>query len=168
MGDSFLRTNISRFEDTIQTDTAINPGNSGGPLLDSRGHVIGINFATVQGYDNLSFAIPVSYLRNRLNELREFGRFRISYVGLEYRVRLVAIGDEVYVGAQVLNVDPEGGAAEVLRRGDIIVDFDGNLLDENSVASLIQKSEIGDEKDLIVIRDNRRIALSISIIEKPE
>jgi S1-C subfamily serine protease len=47
----------------IQTDAAINPGNSGGPLLDMSSNVVGMNVATVQGSNNVSFSIPEATLR---------------------------------------------------------------------------------------------------------
>lgn len=166
IGESFLRTDVREYENTIQTDAAINPGNSGGPLLDASGNVIGINFATVQGYENLSFAIPVNTLRLRLDELREFGKFRIPYLGLEYRTRLVAVGQEVLVGAQVLAVDEKGGAAGVLQRGDIIVEFAGKSLEEESLFELIQATKINSEVKLVIIRNNERQTVTVKIVER--
>lgn len=164
--DSFFRTNSQEFENTIQTDAAINPGNSGGPLLDGNGNVIGINFATVQGFDNLSFALPVNLLRQRVEELREFGRFQIPYLGIEYRSRLVALDESVLVGAQVISVDPEGGAAGKLQRGDIIVNYNNQTLSDTSLFNLIQQSEIGDSVELIVLRGNERLSVEVQIVER--
>lgn len=52
----------------IQTTTEINPGNSGGPLFNLHGEVVGVNDLKLAGIglEGLSFAIPVSTLREFL------------------------------------------------------------------------------------------------------
>ena len=50
----------------IQTDAAINPGNSGGPLVDGRGHVIGVNQQIKSrsgGGEGVGFAVPADVVR---------------------------------------------------------------------------------------------------------
>ena len=41
----------------LQTDAAINPGNSGGPVINSRGTVVGVTTAKMNGAESLGFAI---------------------------------------------------------------------------------------------------------------
>jgi len=49
--------------DTLfQMTSPISPGSSGGPILNNRGHVIGIAVATFTGGQNLNLAIPSSYV----------------------------------------------------------------------------------------------------------
>ncbi len=52
----------------IQIDAAINPGNSGGPLVNIVGEVVGVNTFIIKGGDNLGFALPVSYLKEALEQ----------------------------------------------------------------------------------------------------
>ncbi|ONM62887.1 Protease Do-like 5 chloroplastic [Zea mays] len=62
----------------IQTDTAINAGNSGGPLIDSYGHVIGVNTATFtrkgSGISSgVNFAIPIDTVVQSVPNLIVYG-----------------------------------------------------------------------------------------------
>ena len=69
----------------IQTDVAINPGNSGGPLFNLDGEVIGVNsqiFTRSGGSIGLSFAIPVSVVRNVFNQIKETGVVERGWLGV--------------------------------------------------------------------------------------
>ena len=54
----------------LQTDTAINPGNSGEPLVDLRGHVVGINTAGFREAEGINFAIVIDDAMGVINSLR--------------------------------------------------------------------------------------------------
>ncbi|KAL6847125.1 hypothetical protein ACP4OV_022978 [Aristida adscensionis] len=62
----------------IQTDAAINAGNSGGPLIDSYGHVIGVNTSTFtrkgSGISSgVNFAIPIDTVVQSVPNLIVYG-----------------------------------------------------------------------------------------------
>ena len=71
--------------DAIQTDAAINRGNSGGPLLDSRGHVIGINSqirSSGGGSVGVGFAVSGDTVRRSIRQIRADGKASYAYIGI--------------------------------------------------------------------------------------
>ena len=57
----------------LQMTAPVSPGSSGGPVLNAQGDVVGISFMTVEGGQNLNFAIPSKYLKSlsvRLGRVR--------------------------------------------------------------------------------------------------
>lgn len=156
------------YEGVIQTDAAVNPGNSGGPLINSQGEVIGINFATTAGADNISFAIPINKVNDRLQEYRTYGRFIRPYLGVTYQMISeyeALYYTDVVAGALILRVDPTSPAYDAgIERGDIIISFDDEDVDK-PLADIIQKRNVGEEIDIIVFREGKEEQLTVILGE---
>lgn len=169
LSDDYYRFSSRTHFDVIQTDAAINPGNSGGPLLNSNGEVVGVNFATVSGADNLSFALPINLVKQRIQELNEFGDFRLPFLGVEYQRRLVFYKNEGVVGAIVMNVVENSPAAKAgIVDGDVIVQFAGKDLEDESLLNLIQRAKIGEEVEVVIIRDGESQTIKVVIADRNE
>jgi len=159
------------YEDVIQISAAVNPGNSGGPLLNSLGEVIGVNFATTAGAENISFALPSNVVSRRLDEYRQYGKFLKPYLGIEYQMiteNQAMFYDDLEPGVLVRRVVDGSPADEAgLQRLDVIVEVDGEPITQ-SFANIIQSYEIGQEMKMTVLREGEKIELVATLEEMDE
>ena len=145
-------TGSEHLEGVIQTDAAINPGNSGGPLLDIGGSVIGINTAIDSQGQLLGFAIPINDFKKDLESFNKFGRIVKPFLGIRYVLVNETIKEEndlsVNYGALILKgagasspgvVAGSAAAKAGLKEGDIILEINGNRIDQDhSLASQLK------------------------------
>lgn len=153
-GSSFLG-DIKEYESVIQTDAAVNPGNSGGPLLNSEAQVVGINFATTVGADNISFALPVNILKQRLADFEaRGGKFVKPYLGVSSQMigQFDSIRFGVPMGAFVEEVESGGPAAQAgIESGDIITEISEKAV-SNGLSNVILSFEPGEQVTVTVWR----------------
>lgn len=156
------------YENVIQTDAAVNPGNSGGPLINTEGKVVGVNFATSSGADNISFALPINIVKQRLNEYRTYGKFIKPYLGVSYQMISeyeALYYKDVVAGALVISTDPKGPAAKAgIERGDIIVKINKEEV-KGSFVSLIQKFKVGEEIEVELWNSGKTRTVKVTLGE---
>ena len=156
----------------IQTDVAINPGNSGGPLFNLAGEVVGVNsqiFTRSGGSIGLSFAIPVSVVRNVMEQLRENGRVTRGWLGVSIqdvdKNLAESFGLKRPMGALVAQVS-KGSPAERagIQEGDVIVTFDGKDIPTSSdlphVVGLIAP---GTAVPVDIVRDRKNRTIKVKV-----
>jgi len=167
-GASWFGESKKDYENVIQTDAAVNPGNSGGPLLNTRGEVIGINFATTTNADNISFALPINVVKNRIEEYRTYGKFIKPYLGVTYQViseYLASYYSDIEPGVLIVRVDPLSPAYDAgLRKGDIITEIDEESV-VDSFTTVLAKYKPGDEIKVTYSRDGDIATVSIVLAE---
>ena len=156
-------------EDVIQTDAALNPGNSGGPLVDSRGHVIGVNTATILPAQGICFAIGINTAKFVASRLLRDGRIRRSYIGVSAQtvpihrrvVRFYSLAKET--GVIVVGIEEKSPArAAGLSEGDVIVALDGkSVAGVDDLHRLLTDAQVGARCELTVIRFTERLTLPI-------
>lgn len=162
--------------DLIQTDAAINPGNSGGPLLDSCGRVIGVNTAVIEprvGTGGLGFAIPMNTARRAVRDVLKFGRIIVPWIGIAYteltEEMAQAFDLPVKKGVVIGSVAPGSPASRArIKRGDIIVTMDGKAIEDASqIQEFIREAEVGKRVRLTLIRDSKRMNVTVVLEEMP-
>ncbi|HPG26679.1 MAG TPA: DegQ family serine endoprotease [Myxococcota bacterium] len=164
------------YEDFIQTDAAINPGNSGGPLIDLEGRVVGINTAIRSNANTIGFSVPINQAKQILPQLRADGRVTRGWLGVHIQGVTPEIAAQFELdearGALVAQVLPDTPAADGgIERGDVIVEFDGQPIDEwRDLPIVVANTPVESDASVVVIRDGKRKRLRVRIgrLDDPE
>lgn len=163
-----LRASTGRMiEDVIQTDASLNPGNSGGPLVSSRGEVIGVNTAIIQGAQGICFAVASNTASAALGEIVRHGRVRRASIGVGVapwtlpRRTALRLGLTQATGAIITMVEPQSPADEAgLLTGDVLLGLDGRIVETpGDLVRALDAEMIGRVVPLDVLRrsDRRRV-----------
>ncbi len=156
----------------IQTDVAINPGNSGGPLFNLEGEVIGVNsqiFTRSGGSIGLSFAIPVSVVRNVVTQIQETGGVERGWLGVSIqdvdRNLADSFGLERPSGALIVQVGKDSPADRAgIQSGDVIVKFADETIETSAdlphVVGLIAP---GTKVTAVIVRDGKEKVVAAEV-----
>jgi serine protease Do len=162
------------YDDFIQTDASINPGNSGGPLFNLRGEVVGINTAIISGGQGIGFAIPVNMAKALLPQLKSNGKIVRGWLGVVIQ-RVTpelakGFGLKELEGALVSDVMEDGPAAKAgIRRGDVIVSFDGKPIKEiDQLPRIVAATPVGKKARIRLIREGSPVEVDVTIAEGKE
>ncbi|HDH04031.1 MAG TPA: trypsin-like serine protease, partial [Candidatus Campbellbacteria bacterium] len=153
----------------IQTDASINPGNSGGPLLDITGKAVGVNTATVQGAQNIGFAIPINEVASAFKSVEKKGRIIRPWLGVRYITINKDIAEKnklsVDYGALITRGEKRSDLAVIpgspadkadLRENDIILEINGKKISENyTLAQAISKFSAGDKIKMKILHKGK-------------
>ncbi|WP_022928267.1 S1C family serine protease [Patulibacter americanus] len=158
----------------LQTDAALNPGNSGGPLLDARGHVVGVNsqIATSSSSDGTSggntgvgFAVPSDTVTRVVQQLRDTGKATHAYLGVGTSDGTGGDG----TGAKLASVTASGPAADAgLRAGDVITKIGDTPVDDvEAMGTAVDAHRPGERVAVTYTRDGRTATAQVTLGTRP-
>ena len=154
----------------LQTDAAINKGNSGGPLVDSRGHVIGINTAILgETFQGIGFAVPSSTARYVVEQLKINGRVTRGFLGVRpvevsnADVRRLDLPD--LNGAKLDLVEAGSPAASAgIRSSDVIREWNGvPIRDYKALFRLTEMTPPNSTVKVTLIRDGQEFETTVRV-----
>ena len=159
--------------DLIQTDAAINPGNSGGPLVNTRGEIIGINTAIIQGSQGIGFAINIDDAKIVVAQLMERGYVERGFLGIAPFNISLGLADQLGVpvteGILLVRVVPDSGAAKAgLREEDVIVQMSGESIRNTGELSKFMIANLpGETVTIVFFRGADRKTTQATLGEHP-
>ena len=168
---------VAEYENFIQTDASINPGNSGGPLLNLKGEVVGVNtaiYGNSGGNMGIGFAIPINQARSVMKTLIADGKVVRGYLGVsiqevnpELAAAMNLAADQKVLVAGVGSDTPAAKAG--LKQGDVILSFRGEHMPSvNALRYAVANVKPGETVPVEVLRDGKKVTLSVKITEQPK
>lgn len=161
-----LRSQSGRMIDgIIQTDAALNPGSSGGPLMDSAGHVIGVNTAIIRQAQGICFAVSGNMAKYISGILMRDGKIRRAWLGITGQtIRLQpemmkthALKQNAAVYVSAINQVPAIDNSH-LRKGDLLVALDGQpIASIDDLHKALTQETIGKPLTATLLRNNQLI-----------
>jgi serine protease Do len=164
------------YDNFIQTDASINPGNSGGPLLNTAGEAVGVNSAIYSqsgGSIGIGFAIPINMAKDLLPQLKQ-GKVVRGWLGVMIQKITPELKNKLGLkeekGALVADVTSKGPADKAgIKRGDVIISFDGKEIKEmNDLPLIVASTPVGKAVAVEVWRKDRKESLQVKIGELKE
>ena len=166
---------IEEVENFIQTDAAINPGNSGGALVDTRGHLIGINTAIYSrsgGSMGIGFAIPVNTAKEVMESIIKNGSVVRGWIGVEPMNISAEMADTLKITAEgvLINGTLKGGPADKagIQPGDVLKTINNKSV--NNITQLLKQiSEVppGDKIKATINRKGKNLDIEIQVGKRP-
>ena len=167
---------INTFENFIQTDAAINPGNSGGALVDTEGHLVGINTAIYSrsgGSQGIGFAIPVSSVRNIMEQIIQTGTVTRGWIGVEAQEITPDLAEsfglpdvEGALIAGLMRNSPADTAG--IKPGDVLLAVNGKAVkDPQVMLDLIAALKPDERVNFRLRRDKNIIEVQVKIGKRP-
>jgi serine protease Do len=164
-------------QDFLQIDAAINPGSSGGPLVSLQGEVIGINtaIASTSGHnEGIGFTIPITMASNIAYQLVEHGEVRRGFLGVRLDSHFTdsdakRIGLDRPRGARIsLITDGTPAHQANLKPGDVVLQFDGTWIDDDShLVNRVSLTAINVKVPMLIYRDGKQITEHITLVRRP-
>ena len=160
----------------LQTDASINRGNSGGPLFNLNGEVIGINTAIVSqtgGSIGLGFAIPANSAKKIVQQLKEFGKTKRGWLGVQIQPVTSDFAESLGLpnqkGAFVSNVNPNGPSKKAgIEPGDVILKFNNiEITKMPDLPRVVAEADVGSKAILEIWRKNKIIKIEVILGELP-
>ena len=169
---------INTFENFIQTDAAINPGNSGGALVDTRGHLIGINTAIYSnngGSMGIGFAIPINLAKQVMESILSNGSVTRGWIGVEPQNLSKELSESLGIPQNTVGVllsgVLEGGPAAKggVKPGDILISVNGDSTkDVRQLLNQIAQIGPGSEATLKILRKDKELELKVRTGKRPK
>jgi serine protease Do len=158
--------------DYIQTDAGAYAGGSGGPLLNNRGHVVGmITMASERG--NMGFAIPINVIKRILPRLANGEKFAWGWLGVQMTdvslEQAKNLGLTLAKGVVVSAVLPgQSAARNGIQKQDVILSVNDNHVDSpRDVTRMVGGIEAGKVVRLTILRNGKTLQLSVPLGPKP-